>query len=132
VTWRPATSEERQLAWLWGVAFLATVLLRPLWSMLGPLLPACPLRTLTGIPCPTCGSTRAAFALQRADLVAALHFNPLATAAGLAFALGGVLAPLWATLKLPAPDLPARWPLPLRLAVVAIIAVNWLWLLGTS
>jgi type IV secretory pathway TrbD component len=39
----------------------------------------CPLRRLTGIPCPTCGATRAALALVRGELAAALGFHPLVT-----------------------------------------------------
>jgi len=36
----------------------------------------CPLRTLTGIPCPLCGMTTAATALASGDLGAALAANP--------------------------------------------------------
>jgi hypothetical protein len=38
----------------------------------------CPLRTLTGIPCPLCGMTTAATALASGDLGAALAANPFA------------------------------------------------------
>ncbi|MEU4563613.1 DUF2752 domain-containing protein [Actinoplanes sp. NPDC023936] len=37
----------------------------------------CPLRTLTGIPCPACGLTTAAIAIVRGDLAGAFHANPL-------------------------------------------------------
>ena len=40
-------------------------------------LPSCALKGLTGIPCPTCGSTRALMQLARGDVLAALAFNPL-------------------------------------------------------
>jgi Protein of unknown function (DUF2752) len=36
----------------------------------------CPLRSLTGIPCPLCGMTTAATGLASGDLVAALAANP--------------------------------------------------------
>jgi hypothetical protein len=39
----------------------------------------CPLRALTGIPCPTCGSTRSFLALLRGEWTASFAFNPLAT-----------------------------------------------------
>lgn len=52
----------------------------------------CPLRAITGIPCPLCGGTTAAAAIGRLDLRAALAANPVAVLA--AAALG--LAPLGA------------------------------------
>lgn len=51
----------------------------------------CPLRTLTGLDCPFCGSTRMGAALMRGDLGAAWHFNPVTLVAT------GVLG-LWAAL----------------------------------
>lgn len=49
----------------------------------------CPIRYITGIPCPGCGTTRALFALCRLDFEAALYYNPAAPfiAALLLFAL---------------------------------------------
>jgi Protein of unknown function (DUF2752) len=43
-------------------------------------MPPCLWRSLTGLLCPGCGSARAAHALLQGDLIAALHFNPLAVA----------------------------------------------------
>lgn len=40
--------------------------------------PLCNFRRLTGLPCPTCGTTRMVLALGRADFTAALAYNPLA------------------------------------------------------
>jgi hypothetical protein len=37
---------------------------------------ACPLRTLTGVPCPLCGMTTSVEAMIRLDLVGALSANP--------------------------------------------------------
>lgn len=46
-----------------------------------PLLPfhpplACPLRATTGLPCPTCGMTRAVVAAVHGDLLGSLRYNP--------------------------------------------------------
>jgi Protein of unknown function (DUF2752) len=37
---------------------------------------ACPLRTITGIPCPLCGMTRAVVAAMHGHLLESLRFNP--------------------------------------------------------
>ena len=49
----------------------------------------CPVRYITGFPCPGCGTTRALFALCRLDFGAVLYYNPAAPfiAALLLFAL---------------------------------------------
>ena len=39
-------------------------------------VPPCPLRTLTGIPCPFCGATRGVIAAVHGHLGQALTFNP--------------------------------------------------------
>ncbi len=36
----------------------------------------CVMRTITGLPCPGCGLTRATFALFKFNIPAAIHFNP--------------------------------------------------------
>jgi Protein of unknown function (DUF2752) len=40
-------------------------------------LPACGLRTLTGIPCPLCGGTRCLMAWSHLEITQAFRFNPL-------------------------------------------------------
>ena len=80
-----------------------------LWLKAGhPALPGwpCPLRALTGIPCPTCFLTRATGAALRGELVSAvqLHaFGPPVAAALVA----------WALLSLRQRRLWPRWPGPL-------------------
>jgi hypothetical protein len=127
VKWRSPTREERQLAWLWGTAVASSLLLRPLWLALAPLAPECPFREITGVPCPTCGTTHAALALLHGHVIASLAANPLAGLAGIAFLAGGVIAPLWAARKLPVPELPSPLPLWARLSLVAVIVANWAW-----
>ncbi len=122
--------EVRQLALLWGVAAAAAVALRPFWLALVPLLPACPMRTATGVPCPTCGTTRAVVALLHGQPSTAVLINPLAALAGLGFVLGGVLAAIWALIKAPLPVLPQRLSPALRIAIVAVLLVNWVWVMA--
>jgi uncharacterized membrane protein YqjE len=74
--WRPGSvPEQLGLAGL-GAAGAAAAYQAALGGH-GLWLP-CPLRTLTGIPCPLCGMTTAATALASGDLGAALAANPFA------------------------------------------------------
>ncbi len=122
---RPPKREERQLAWLWGAVVVCSLLLRPFWLALAPFVPACPFRAITGIPCPTCGTTHAAVALLHGRLGQALALNPLATLAAVAFLAGGLIAPLWATARLPVPELPTPLPRWARIGIVAALLAGW-------
>ena len=61
----------------------------------------CPLRDLTGIPCPTCGGTRAAVALAHGNMAEAFASSPLVAGGLILFSLwllAGVimtLVPAW-------------------------------------
>lgn len=78
---------------------------------------ACPLRAVTGIPCPLCGMTRAVVAAVHGHLGASLAFNPGGIAV-LALALVALLRPQWL----------ARVRLPWSFAVFA--GVLWVWNIG--
>jgi hypothetical protein len=64
-----------------------------------PLLPvhpsyACPLRAITGIPCPFCGMTRACVAAMHGHVGASLTFNPGGIVV-LALAVALLIRPAW-------------------------------------
>ena len=130
MTTRPITREERQLALLWLVAAASAVALKPLWVALAPHLRPCIFHSLTGVPCPTCGTTRAATAFLDGNILAALAANPLAALAGLLFVAGAPLAALWAVARWPVPVLPTPLPLWSRVAAVALIVANWLYVIS--
>ena len=129
---RPATSSERQLAMLWAAAAISAVALRPLWIAVAPSLGSCTFRRFTGIPCPSCGTTRTALALLDFDLGAALTINPLATMAGTVFIIGGGLALLWVLLGGRVPTLGLRWSRRWTTATVGVILINWIYLILTD
>ena len=129
---RPATREERQLAMLWSAAAISAVILRPIWIAVAPHLSSCTFRNLTGIPCPTCGTTRTVRALLDLDLGSALALNPLATVAGAAFIIGGGSALVWVLLRGPTPIWNLGWSRRWTLAVVGVILINWIYLILTD
>jgi len=132
VTTRPATKEERQLALLWLAAAASALALRPLWLAIAPLLRPCVFRSLAGFPCPTCGTTRAATAFLDGNPITAFTANPLAAAAGFLSVVGAPLAALWAVARWPLPVVPTPLPGWIRIGAVALIAINWLYIIATA
>lgn len=128
--WREPSREARQIAWLWLVAATSTAILLPLFVALTPFTPRCPFHVITGIPCPSCGATRAGLALLSGHPILAFRLNPLATLGEVAFLAGGALAPLWIQLGGRVPALPRRWPVWMRLAAGGVILLNWAWLIA--
>ena len=103
--------DARPLRWMGGAMLSAGAVLALLPA--NPGLP-CPLRTLTGIPCPFCGMTtsvKATMALRLGDAVVA---NP-----------GGVLLVVLALVLLV--TRPARVPLPPASVLIAGLALSWVW-----
>lgn len=88
-----------------------------------PVLPfhpplACPLRSITGIPCPLCGMTRAVVAIAHGHIGASLAFNPGGIAV-LLIAIVALIRPAWLTrLRMPV------W------SVLAVFGTLWLWNIG--
>jgi hypothetical protein len=92
----------------------------------------CPFRAVTGLPCPTCGGTRALHALTRLQFGRAFRLNPLAAAGGLAAALFAPFALLsWAcgARRLRLTDVRPRQRRMIAAAVAALVLLNWLHLL---
>jgi len=94
-------------------------------------LTLCLFKGLTGLPCPTCGATRAFGRLFAFDLAGAFVMNPLA-AAGALLVFGWAMADL---VLLPrrralALELHPRLALVLRVSAVALLLLNWAFLLA--
>ncbi len=90
----------------------------------------CVFKNLSGLPCPTCGSTRAMGRLFSLDLAGALAMNPLTTlGAGVvaAWALADLaLLPRGCALGI---DVQPRLASRLRVAALLIFLLNWVYLL---
>ena len=118
------------LAALSGLMTLSLAWTFPLWS---PAWGAfCPLRELTGIPCPTCFGTRALLAASHGEVWRALRLNPLVGTAGLGLF---VLVP-WtagtAVFRGPRPALSQTTIRKLAWSGAGLVAANWAYLLVTT
>jgi hypothetical protein len=126
--WRRLAPGELDHELLWSAVGLAAVCLLAVVALTPLAFPlVCPLSALSGVPCPTCGSTRALFALGEGRWLAALRFNPLTTVAvtlGIPWLAHGVVASL---LRLPRlrlrPDPADRR----RLRLLAWLAIAFAW-----
>lgn len=122
-------SPSRQLAFLWAGVAVALIALSPAASALASGLPACPVRAWLDLPCPSCGTTRAALALARLDPGAAVAVNPLAALGWIGLVGGGLVAGLMGALDRPLPSLRLRPTLSLRLSVALGLLANWVYLI---
>ena len=78
----------------------------------------CPMLSVIGIPCPTCGTTRAFAALAEMKFVSAVMFNPL-------FVVGLMAAPIFLFVRQVPEGLKRKgW-----FIFAAAVALNWVYLI---
>jgi hypothetical protein len=95
-----------------GAAMLGIAAVRP--AVPFEFVPPCPLRTITGIPCPLCGMTRGVTALVHGDIGHALFLNPGSL---LVVAIAVLLIVQWRMKRVVVPV----W------AIVTVLAILWSW-----
>jgi Protein of unknown function (DUF2752) len=95
-----------------GGVMLAVAAVRPLVSF--QFVPPCPLRTITGIPCPLCGMTRGVTAIVHGDIARAAFLNPGSL---IVVALAILLLVQWRMRRIVVPV----W------VIFTVLAVLWTW-----
>jgi hypothetical protein len=132
--WRRLRPRELDQERLWASLALAGVALLALGQVSSQFeipVPVCPLKHITGIPCPTCGGTRALRALGHGAVLAALRWNPLVTIAALAaipFLIYAAAVTIfrWPRVRVLFAPADQRW---LRAAAWIAILANWAFLI---
>jgi len=116
---------------LFGGVLVAAGALGAAWLHLGFPTPVCHFREWTGIPCPTCGSTRLAEALLSGDIVGALAWNPLIFFGLAAVALWALSSAIRLIFGLPAwrIELAPRESLALRIGAAIALILGWAYLI---
>jgi len=89
----------------------------------------CPLKTVTGIPCPACGSTRATSLLFHGNYWDAFLLNPLALVVNILI----ILSIFWMLHDIVKrkdtfiPSLKKDWNAKTKFIVFGILLANWIW-----
>ena len=133
LVWRrlPTAGPDHELIWLSvSVALLAA---GAAWLALGLAWPQCPFLAMTGLPCLTCGATRATFAFVRGDFLSALSWNPLAFLALMGVAVFDLYAAVVLLSRSARPRV-VDWTRieknVVRIAIVCALLANWIYLLS--
>ena len=129
--WRKPTSPEIDHELLWLCVSLGAFLGLSVWLTAHLPTPQCVFHSLTGLPCVTCGATRAAWQFLHGHFAASFFLNPLAF---LAYSSIGIFD-LYATAilatrapRLRLANLTAAEKFFARSAVAALLVGNWLYL----
>lgn len=94
----------------------------------------CPFKFITGIPCPTCGITRAYAAVSHLDFAQALGLNPLMVIVLVGVWIWGLVSFSGSVYRGRVPRISATGnaATAMRVFVVAAIAANWAYLIAAG
>ena len=130
--WRQLGPGETDHELLWLTVSLGGLAAAAAWFALHLPWPRCLFLAITGHPCLTCGSTRAAFQFFQGNLFSAWRWNPLA----FVFLCSVTVFDVYAFAVLAARRPRLRFTLmqsekiAARILIVALLALNWIYLLS--
>jgi Protein of unknown function (DUF2752) len=128
---RSATEPDHELIWL-GVSVTA-IAGGALWLAMALPWPRCPFFTITGLPCVTCGATRATIAFLHGDFLSALKWNPLAFVAFCGLVAFDLYAAIVLVGRMPRLRI-TEWTVTeknaARIVAISLLALNWIYLLA--
>src|SRR2546421_8453006 len=133
LAWRRIPPEDFNHDVVWLVISVAALVGGAFWLRLGLPWLRCPFLAVTGYPCLTCGATRSAIAFLHGNLFLAWTWNPLAFVAlcgvGL-FDLYALIVLVAHVPRLRVIDWTQTEKNVVRVVVIALIVVNWIYLLA--
>lgn len=130
--WRKPAPQELDHELLWLTVSLGTGLALVGWFAAQLPTPRCAFHSLTGLPCVTCGATRAAIQFLHGHFGASFLYNPLAFLAYcglLAFDLYALAVLATRAPRLRIENFAPGERLLARTVIIALLAGNWLYLL---
>ena len=131
--WRRRFVPETDHELIWLAVSIASIAGGAAWLAMALPWPRCPFLAITGLPCVTCGATRSAMAFLRGDFLSALRWNPLAFVAFcglLAFDLYSAIVLAGRMPRLRIVDWTITEKNVARIAVISLLALNWIYLLA--
>jgi hypothetical protein len=133
LVWRRLQPAEFNHELIWLAVSVAAAIGGAIWLRLGFPTLRCPFLAVTGYPCLTCGATRCAIALLHGNFSLAWLWNPLALVALCGVAVFDLYAAIVLIARAPRLRL-VDWTHTeknaVRIAVIALIAMNWIYLLA--
>lgn len=133
LVWRRIAPDKFDHELVWLVVSVMAALGGAIWLRLGLPTLRCPFLAVTGYPCLTCGATRCAIALGHGNFSAAWLWNPLAMVALCFVVVFDVYAAIVLVARAPRLRL-IDWTRTeknaVRIAIVTLIVVNWIYLLA--
>jgi hypothetical protein len=134
--WRRPSGGEPDHELIWFAVSALALAAGATWLALAlPALPwsRCPFLSVTGLPCVTCGATRSLIAFLRGDFLSALRWNPLAFVAYCSLIVFDLYAAVVLVGRMPRlrmADWSAKEKNAVRIAVIGLLALNWIYLLA--
>jgi len=131
--WRHRAAHEIDHELIWLAVSTASMAVGTAWLAMGLTWPRCPFLVLTGLPCVTCGATRSTLAFLHGDFLSALGWNPLAFLALislLVFDFYAAVVLIGRRPRLRVVDWSAAEKNALRITVICLLALNWIYLLA--
>jgi hypothetical protein len=118
---------------LWLAVSLGSLAVAALWMGMGLPWPHCTFHDLTGLPCLTCGATRAAVQFLHGNFLRALEWNPLVFVGLCAVSIFDIYAAFALVTRAPRLRIAQLTPREknwVRVLVVIFLGLNWIYLLS--